>query len=510
MHRSLVFLAGCAGLFHPLVPVTAQDSALVPRPEPRATLSLAEAIRQGRLHSPAYQQTLNNASPARWGVRNAYGNFLPTIHAASGVGYTGSGESQFGAFFQRTSSFVSSSYQLGLQWQLDGRVLAGPSQQRALERATAQDIESAGVALVADLTTQYLDVLAAVAQTEVAREQVRRNEEFLRLAQTRYRVGQATLLDVRQAQVTRGTSQVTLLRAYQAENEAKLELFRRMGVEPPVPVQEVALTDTFPVTPPAYRLDSLLALAAEQNPALRALKERETAARANVRAVRSDFFPRLTAQAGWAGFTQQYTSTDQLIAGQLASAQATAATCQFNNQVRSALNLGGETPDCFAAAGLNPGGTGLSDAVVQQIRSQNDVFPFGFRSQPFQASLTISLPIFTGFGRSLRLAQAREQQQDADESLRAQALQVRTAVQARYLALGTAYQAIGVQAESRDAAREQLRLAQDRYRVGIGSALEVVDAQAAVQRAEGDYVTAVYDYHRALAALEAAVGRPLR
>ncbi len=178
--------------------------------------------------------------------------------------------------------------------------------------------------------------------------------------------------------------------------------------------------------------------------------------------------------------------------------------------MRSALNLGGETPDCFGAAGLNPSGTALSDATLQRIRSQNDVFPFDFRSQPFQASLTISLPIFTGFGRSLRLAQAREQQQDADESLRAQALQVRTSVQARYLALRTAYQAIGVQAESREAAREQLRLAQDRYRVGIGAALEVVDAQAAVQRAEGDYVTAVYDYHRALAALEAAVGRPLR
>ena len=34
--------------------------------------------------------------------------------------------------------------------------------------------------------------------------------------------------------------------------------------------------------------------------------------------------------------------------------------------------------------------------------------------------------------------------------------------------------------------------------------------QNAVQQAEGDYVNAVYDYHKAVAALEAAVGRPLR
>ena len=94
--------------------------------------------------------------------------------------------------------------------------------------------------------------------------------------------------------------------------------------------------------------------------------------------------------------------------------------------------------------------------------------------------------------------------------MRARRLQVRTDVQARYLGLETFFRAIGVQGASRDAARDQLRLAQDRYRLGAGTALEVADAQNAVQRAEGDYVNAVYDYHKAIAALEAAVGRPLR
>ena len=83
-------------------------------------------------------------------------------------------------------------------------------------------------------------------------------------------------------------------------------------------------------------------------------------------------------------------------------------------------------------------------------------------------------------------------------------------VNSRFLALATDYKAISVQAASRDAARDQLRLAQDRYRLGSGTALEVSDAQNSVQRAEGDYVNAIYDYHKALAALEAAVGRPLR
>jgi len=498
------------------VPVAAQqpqDTMFALRPLATAGLSLADALGQARTRSPAYRQVLNNAGPARWGVRNAYGSFLPSLNVSGGVGYTGSGESQFGlggAFNQQTQPFLSSNYQIGLQWQLDGRVLAGPSQQKALQRATGQDIEDAGVSLRADITTQYLNVLAAVSQTEVAREQVRRNNEFLRLARARNQVGQATVLDVRQAEATRATSEVTLLQAYQAENEAKLELFRRMGVPPPVSVQQIELTDSFPVAPPTYSRDELIKLAEEQNPSLKALKERETAARANVRAVRSDFFPRLTAQAGWTGFTQQFTNDNQLLSQQLASSLRLAAQCQFDNQIRNGLSLGGVNPDCFGSNGLDATGAALSATTAQQIRDANGAFPFNFTSQPFQAALTVSLPIFTGFSRHLQLAEARAQQEDADESVRAQALLVRANVEGRYLALGTAYQAIGAQATGRDAAREQLRLAQDRYRVGLGSALEVSDAQNAVQQAEGSYITAVYEYHRAITALEAAVGRPLR
>jgi outer membrane protein len=178
--------------------------------------------------------------------------------------------------------------------------------------------------------------------------------------------------------------------------------------------------------------------------------------------------------------------------------------------VRSALSLGGEVPDCYAAFGLVNGGSALLDPVSSQIRQQNSVFPFRYTGQPFSANLVLSLPIFTGFSRSLRLSQARAQQEDADEEVRARRLFVRSTVQARYLGLQTAYQAIAVQSSSRDAARDQLRLAQDRYRLGAGTALELSDAQTAVQRAEGDYVTSVYDYHKAIATLEAAVGRSLR
>jgi outer membrane protein len=389
-------------------------------------------------------------------------------------------------------------------------VLTAPAQQKALQQATDEDITGAGITLTAEISTQYLNTLQAVAQVEVARQQVRRNENFLELARARHRVGQTTLLDVRQAEVTKGTSDVAVLRAVQTEYEAKLELFRRMGVEPPVAVDRIALSDSFPVTTPGFQLDSLLALAERHNPALRSLRAREHAADLDVRAAKTDFLPSLSVRAGWSGFSQQFTDEDLLLGQNLAQAQTQAADCQYDNSVRTALSLGGEVPNCYSAFGLTEGGGALLTPVSQGILDQNNVFPFSYTGSPFNATLVVSLPIFTGFTRSLRLSEARAQQDDADEDVRARRLAVRSDVQARFLGVRTAFQAIAVQASSRAAARDQLRLAQDRYRLGAGSALELSDAQNAVQRAEGDYITAVYDYHKAIAALEAAVGRPLR
>ena len=344
----------------------------------------------------------------------------------------------------------------------------------------------------------------------MARQQVQRNTDFLKLAKARYEVGQATLLDVRQAEVIKGQSDVALLRATYLNSEAKLDLLRRMGVEPPAPVEQIALSDSFPVQPPEFKLDELLTLADEQNPSLRSLRARQTRPAGASEPPSPSISRRSRCRAGWSGFTQEFTNGDILLDEELSRSQALAGDCTFNNQVRTSLALGGQVPDCNAAFGLTADGTALTDPKRGDITNANNVFPFNYTGQPFQANLTLSLPIFTGFGRSLRVSQAREQEQDADETVRARRLEVRSSVHTRFLALQTAYQAIPVQAANRESARDQLRLAQDRYRLGAGTSLEVSDAQNAVQQAEGDYVNAVYAYHRAVADLEAAVGRPLR
>ncbi len=496
-----------------------QEPAVAPRAPAAVRVSLAEALEQGRRNSPTYRQTLNDAMSAGWGVRSAYGALIPRFDVSGAMAYTGSGASTFGgATFQQSSPSLSSSYSLSFNWRLSGAELTAISEQKATRRAVDADIGSAGEQLRYDIAFQYLSALQAVAQTEVARQQVQRNADFLALARARYQVGQATMLDVRQAEVQKGQSDVALLRAQQTENEAKLELFRRMGVSIPSLPETVELSDSFPVTEPQFDRQQLLTLGREENPSLKALKARESAAAWGVRSAKSQFLPTISASASISAYTQEFTNTNLFLGSRLNSAQGVAETCRFQNALISSLPGGGISgepnggliPDCNAYAQLDQTGSALADSVQTRLLANNNVFPFSFTRQPFQASVRVSLPIFDGFSRNLAVSQARVAQLDLAETVRSRQLQVETDIAARLLGVDNNYRAIQVQEQSRAAAREQLRLAQDRYRLGAGSSLEVSDAQNAVTRAEGDFVNAVYEYHKAVASLELAVGRSLR
>ncbi|HTS88971.1 MAG TPA: TolC family protein [Gemmatimonadales bacterium] len=477
-----------------------------------ATLSLSDALTQAKNNNPTYRQRLYAASTARAQVRNAYGKLLPTASVGAGMNYTGQGQSNLGQGFTFTTpAVIGSSYNIGLQWQIDGSRILAPKTQKANQHAVEEDIANEESNLRYTVTQQYLTGLQSAAQIVVARQQVVRNKDFLELAQAKYQVGQGTLIDVRQAEVQKAQSDVALLQSIQTDNEAKIELFRLIGVAAPLPVDQIALSDTFQVTQPTYNLKDLMQIADEQNASIRALTARSRAADASVTSAKTAYLPSLSMQASWSGFTQDQTDKGLLVNQALTGAQASAAQCVSDSTIHAVVGLPPLGPgSCNTLSGLNAGGTALNPALQQSLIDANSRFPFHFQSQPFVAFVSISLPIFTGFSRSLAIQQAREQAQDAEESVRAQVLQVHSDVQSRFLALQTAYQAIAVQAQSRDAARDQLRLAEDRYRLGSGTSLEVSDAQNNVQRAEGDYVNAIYAYHKALSALEFAVGRPLR
>ncbi len=482
-------LAGRARAQQPVLPSVPQ------------ALSLADAVDLATRNNPAFRQTLNDRVPAAWGVRNAYAGFLPSFSASGSASYTGAGSQNFlSQQFTQPSSTLGSSYSLGLSWSLSGSTLMQPGLQKAQLNAVDAAVEGSRVNLRAAITQQYLSVLQANAQVGLADVQLRRSEEFLRLAQARYDVGQATLLDVRRAEVERGQSEVGLLRARNAVIVQKLRLFQQLGVPAPDDPAQVTLSDSFPVVEPTWQLATLLRDADTQNPDLVALRAQQSAARAGERSAKSAWFPTLSFSAGWSGFTQQYTNADFLVNRAQASADANFQACGVQNQINTVVGI--PTLNCALFQ--------FTPTIADSIRAQNQAFPFNFTKQPFSARFTVSLPIFDQFSRPLAVAQASSRSDDAAEAVRARQLLVRAEISNAYYGLQTAYQTVTIQDRSRTAAQEQLRLATERYRVGSGTFYELLDAQLAAQRAESDYVNAVYDYHKAIAALETAVGRPLR
>jgi outer membrane protein len=64
----------------------------------------------------------------------------------------------------------------------------------------------------------------------------------------------------------------------------------------------------------------------------------------------------------------------------------------------------------------------------------------------------------------------------------------------------------GAQAHARRQAQRGYQIASAQYREGIGSRLELTDAEVALRQSEFNYAQAVYDYLRARARLDEAVG----
>lgn len=504
--RGLLVLGALPGM------LLAQEPAVAPQ-----VLSLADAINLARQHSPAYRQVLNDEGPAAAQVRAAYGGFLPNVNTNFGMGYSRAGRQTLAnQIFSQGASTVSSNYGVSVSMGLSYGQFLAPSQAKAQQRATEEFIAASSNDLNADITNQYLMVLRADASVEVARQQVARNQDFLAQTRAIFEVGRGNMVEVRQAEVAKANADVQLLRAEQQATGSRIELLRRMGLSSGSDVANLRLTEQFAMSAPRWSLDALQREARAQNPSLRAAAAQDNAAGIGVRMARSAYLPSLSVSTGLSGFTQQATSVDPLIAGQVAGAQAAVTNCAFQNAILERLTSphpapgGGIIPDCNAYAGLDATGSRLLPDVEQRIRDANSGWPFSFTRQPWSISVGVSLPIFDGFSRESRVSAARAQADDAREALRAQQLMIDGQVQTQLLAVETNWRAAQIADTNRAAANDQLTLARERYRVGSGTALEVSDAQNAVTQAEAGYVNAVYDYHTAVAGLEAAVGRTLR
>ncbi len=408
-------------------------------------VSLAEAIRLAERTQPGMVQAQRELETASAQRRNAWGNFLPNLNASSSASMFSSGG----------ASRIDP---------VTGQVLSGNTTNRSLNTSLSASV---------DLFTGF-----------------RRGAE-LQAAKAGQTQANAGLVDARFQQALATTNQF-----FDALSAAQLVGVREASVRRAEEQLKVSVAKLHAGS--ATRSDSLRSLVTLGNTRLDLIQAQTDLATAEaglarligeagrVRALDDSSFRRVVSAVDTAALRQEAEAGSPRIQNAVASAEVARSNLRASRSAYwPSLTLGANTSWNASRA--------------------NDYAFFNQR----QLSLQLSWSLFNRFDRELTIAQ-REATFDVAQ---ATALDERRAVEAeltqRLAELAAAQSKIDITATSVAAATEDLRVQQERYRLGASTIVDVLTSQEALNQAEVDVVNARFDYLRARAQLEALIGRTL-
>ncbi len=123
----------------------------------------------------------------------------------------------------------------------------------------------------------------------------------------------------------------------------------------------------------------------------------------------------------------------------------------------------------------------------------------------YSVGLQGNLSLFDGGVARARAAQSRANIAIAETQFGSQRDLIRFDVEQYYSQLQSNLNNVQTSSVALNQAREALNLARLRFQAGVGTQTEVIDAENDLTRAEGNRVTAILDYNRALANLQRSV-----
>ncbi len=134
--------------------------------------------------------------------------------------------------------------------------------------------------------------------------------------------------------------------------------------------------------------------------------------------------------------------------------------------------------------------------------------PYGDMRGTWSLSLNASVPLFEGLATKYSVQQAKANLRATQANAQVLSQDINKEVEQSCLNVRAAAEKTRAAAKGQEAAKENWDLAQGRYKAGVGSIIEVTDAQVKYFNAELSYIRSVYDLKVAEAQLEKAVGKP--
>ena len=132
------------------------------------------------------------------------------------------------------------------------------------------------------------------------------------------------------------------------------------------------------------------------------------------------------------------------------------------------------------------------------------------QSRSWSLALSGSLPLFNGFTRESQLYTARARADQSRSRERAVELALRKDLDQALGTIDAAVASIELADQTEELAAEDLRVTQERYRLGLATILDLQAAQITLLQAQVDVIRRRFEYQLGLARLEALLGANLR
>jgi len=149
----------------------------------------------------------------------------------------------------------------------------------------------------------------------------------------------------------------------------------------------------------------------------------------------------------------------------------------------------------FANYGYNSGRNQIAQLVTSPW--------FNFAS----LGLSLQIPIFDGFLKKSQIAQKRYTLQKAQNSGELLKNSIDLQIRQSSITLTNGLQTLQTQQRNRDLATEIVRVTRIKYKEGVGSSLEVLNAEGSLREAQTNYYSSLYDFLIAKVDQDKALGR---
>jgi outer membrane protein len=453
--------------------------------QPARVLTLEEAVAVSLEQNAGLENALWQLEAARAQAREAWGSVMPTVNAnASYTRNVDIATNYLPAIIfdpeAEEGELIGVKFGSDNQWFAQARAdqplfnaaaFLGVGAAGRFEQLQQEMVRGQAQQVATDARLRYYDVLLAQEQTRLTGKSVERVEQVLDETRKLNEAGLSSAYDVLRLEVELSNLQPNLARAENATESARRALAVAMGREsleglelagslltaslPPLPGAEpVAVTGEVStgmlldrgVVTEALPAPEALELASERRSDLRQLRLTRELRQTERKVEISQYLPEVSLFATWTVAGQDNQGLDELVF--------------FGRQRYDARTVGVE----------------------------------------------VSVPIFSGFQRPSRVHRLSAVVEQVDAQLDLAEDQAANQVRTLRDQTREAYDRVAAQRRAVDQATRGYDIARREYRAGIGSQLQVTDAELALRQSEFNYAQAVYDYLTAQAQLDAAVG----